>query len=125
MRDLRRMQITLAFMGAAGWTAYSAMGEACREGSGPTIDDAFAALFTAMGRSENGIQVDHVFDHQNSQPGLYRIVVRQKGDGGLTVSSPDVLGLSYDGDNAEEVMLQLPERVRTILGEQAAYRKNT
>lgn len=100
---------------APDWRVYAM--EAKIEASGASLDEAFAAFYNAL-NSEDTCHVEVVHDFSNPAPGIYRIRVAERPDGGLTVYSQDILGLSYGGDNAEEVLLRLPGAIGEILSKQ-------
>lgn len=97
------------------WRLYGVEPEV--EAEGPTLNECFANFYNALS-GDGGMHVEVVHNFNNPVPGMYRIHLKERPGGGLNVYSQDILGLSLGGDDADEVMLQLPEKVGELLSAQ-------
>jgi len=103
------------------WRVYGVEPEI--EGEGDSIDEAFAAFYNALA-GDGGAHVEVVHDFNAPHPGIYRIQLKQRPDGGLNAISQDILGLSLGGPDAEAVMLALPEKISELLSKQDHHSKH-
>lgn len=100
-----------------GWRVYGV--EPKVEAEGPSIEEAFVAFYDAL-NGEGGQHVEFVGDHSNPVPGVYRIQLKEGAAGRLRAHSADILGLSLEG-SAEQVLLDLPDAIVSILGQQEHF----
>lgn len=104
------------------WVVHGQSGHGCTEASGPSIEEAFATFYNQR-QEAPGAEIVTSWDR--SEPGMYRIVCEERGDGSVAVHSTDITGLAYEEPSAEDAFLKLPCEVVRLLSEQGAIRSHT
>lgn len=105
------------------WVLYGIQDQ--REGRATTLDGAFAAFYNALNSKEAIAAVEVFHDFRNPQPGIYRIQVTDRPDGGLNFYSPDILGLSIGEADPEAAKTALPAKIAAILSKQTGNIRKT